>query len=122
MPAAEGTPSPDGCTVFLRSPGCAFGVAMNAPEGVDISPDGANVYLAGFESGAIDVFDRNTETGVVAQKTGPRGCLAPRHKLPVCSTGRALSGVSSVVVSPDGRNVYSTSEFSNAVDVFRRIK
>lgn len=122
VPAAEGTPSPNGCTVFLRSPGCAFGVAMQAPEGVAISADGANVYTAAFGSGAIDVFDRNTESGVVAQKPGARGCLAADKKLPVCTTGRALNGVSSVVVSPDGKNVYSTAEFSNAVDVFRRIK
>jgi DNA-binding beta-propeller fold protein YncE len=36
--------------------------------------------------------------------------------------GRALGGAGSLVVSPDGRNVYSTAQFSNAVDVFRRIK
>jgi len=28
VPAAEGTPSPDGCTVFLRWPGCGFGVTL----------------------------------------------------------------------------------------------
>ncbi len=119
VPAAPGTPSPDGCTVFLRSPGCGFGVAMKAPEGVDVSPDGSSVYAAAFATGAIDVFDRS-EAGVVTQKPGPRGCVAP-HKVPGCTLGRALAGVSSVVVSPDGRNVYSTASGSDAVDVFRRI-
>jgi DNA-binding beta-propeller fold protein YncE len=119
VPAAEGTAGPDGCTVFLRSPGCAFGVALKAPEGVDVSPDGANLYVAAYESGAIDVFDR-TRGGTVAQKPGARGCVAPA-KVHGCTVGRALSGVSSVVVSPDGRNVYSTAENSNAVDIFRRI-
>ena len=121
VPAAEGTPSPNGCTVFLRSPGCAFGVAMEAPEGLDISPDGTNVYVAAFETGAIDVFDRNPETGFVAQKTGTRGCVAP-EKVPGCTLGRALGAAGSIVVSPDGRNVYSTSQKSSAVDIFRRIK
>ncbi|HVW46475.1 MAG TPA: beta-propeller fold lactonase family protein [Solirubrobacterales bacterium] len=121
VPAAEGTPSPDGCTVFLRSPGCAFGVAMEAPEGLDISPDGRNVYVAAFQTGAIDVFDRNTESGVVAQKPGVRGCVAPKT-VPGCTLGRALGASGSIVVSPDGRNVYSTSQKSSAVDVFRRIK
>jgi DNA-binding beta-propeller fold protein YncE len=119
VPAPEGTAGPDGCTVFLRSPGCAFGVALKAPEGIDVSPDGANVYVAAYESGAIDVFDR-TKGGIVAQKPGERGCVAPA-KVHGCTLGRALSGVSSVVVSPDGRNVYSTAENSNAVDIFRRI-
>jgi DNA-binding beta-propeller fold protein YncE len=121
VPAAEGTPSPDGCTVFMRSPGCGFGRAMQVPEGLDVSPDGANVYVAAFQTGAIDVFDRNAESGVVTQKSGERGCVAP-SKVHGCSLGRALSGAGSLVVSPDGKNVYSTAQFSDAVDVFRRIK
>jgi DNA-binding beta-propeller fold protein YncE len=120
VPAAPGTPSPDGCVVFLRSPGCGFGVAMKAPEGVDVSPDGSSVYVAAFRTGALDVFDRDVESGVVTQKPGPRGCVAP-GKVPGCTRGRALAGVSSVVVSPDGRNVYSTASGSDAIDVFRRI-
>jgi DNA-binding beta-propeller fold protein YncE len=119
--AAEGTPSPDGCTVYLRSPGCGFGVAMKVPEGLDISPDGANIYVSAFQTGAVDVFDRDAETGVVTQKPGVRGCVAPK-KVPGCTRGRALGGTGSIVVSPDGKNVYSTSQFSSAVDVFRRIK
>jgi DNA-binding beta-propeller fold protein YncE len=121
VPAAEGTPSPNGCTVFLRSPGCGFGRAMQAPEGLDVSPDGTSVYVTAFQTGAIDVFDRDTESGVVTQKSGERGCVAPA-KVHGCSLGRALSGAGSLVVSPDGKNVYSTAQFSSAVDIFRRIK
>jgi DNA-binding beta-propeller fold protein YncE len=94
---------------------------MQAPEGLDVSPDGTSVYVAAFQTGAIDVFDRDPETGVVTQKSGERGCLAPA-KVRGCSPGRALGGAGSIVVSPDGRNVYSTSQSSSAVDVFRRIK
>jgi DNA-binding beta-propeller fold protein YncE len=118
--AEPGTPSPEGCTVFLRSPGCAFGVAMQAPEGLALSPDGSSVYVTALSTGAIDVFDRNVESGVVAQKPGPRGCVAP-EKVHGCTLGQALKGSSSIVVSPDGRNVYSTASLSNAVDIFRRI-
>jgi DNA-binding beta-propeller fold protein YncE len=121
VPAAEGTPSPDGCTVYLRSPGCGFGRAMQVPEGLDVSPDGTSVYVAAFQTGAIDVFDRDPESGVVTQKSGERGCVAP-HKVRGCTLGRALGGAGSLVVSPDGKNVYSTSQLSSAVDVFRRIK
>jgi DNA-binding beta-propeller fold protein YncE len=112
---------PAGCLVFLRAPGCSFGRAMVAPEGLAVSPDGTSVYVSSFKSGALDVLDRNPQTGSVAQKPGAAGCLAPKS-LPGCSPGRALKGVSSVAVSPDGRNVYSTAFGSNAVDVFRRIK
>lgn len=119
VPAGIG--SPEGCAVFLRAPGCSFAVAMKAPEGVAVSPAGTNVYVTAYETGAIDVFDRDVKTGTVAQKPGEGGCLAPKST-PVCARGRALAGSSSVVVSPDGRNVYSTAQKSNAIDIFRRIQ
>lgn len=108
-----------GCLVYLRSIGCSFGRALIAPEGIDVAPDGANVYVASFRSGALDVLGRTREGGAVAQLPNAAGCLAPRS-LPGCTVARALRGVSSVAVSPDGRNVYSTAFASNAVDVFRR--
>jgi DNA-binding beta-propeller fold protein YncE len=107
-----------GCLIFLRSAGCSFGRAMIAPEGLAISPEGASVYVAAFKTGAIDVLDRERESGVLAQKAGHAGCLASSN--PDCARGRALKGVSSIAVSPDGRDVYSTAFASNAVDIFRR--
>jgi DNA-binding beta-propeller fold protein YncE len=107
-----------GCLIYLRSAGCSFGRALLAPEGLAISPNGRNVYVAAFKSGAIAVLDRG-EAGAVAQKPGVAGCVAARS-LPGCARGRALKGVSSVALSPDGRHLYSTAFESDAVDVFRR--
>jgi DNA-binding beta-propeller fold protein YncE len=117
----EGLGNPSGCLVYLRSPGCSFGRAMKAPEGLALSPAGTNLYVTAFETGAIDVLDRTLRSGVVEQKPGERGCLASR-KVGGCASGRALGLTGSVVVSPDGRNVYSTSQASSAVDIFRRIR
>lgn len=114
----EGT---SGCVVWLRSVGCGFGRALRAPEGLTVSPDGLSFYTAAFVTGAIDVFDRNPETGNVEQKPGRAGCQAARS-VAGCTPARALKGVSSIAVSADGRNVYSTSFGSNAVDIFRRNK
>jgi DNA-binding beta-propeller fold protein YncE len=108
-----------GCLIYLRAAGCSFGRALSAPEGLAVSPDGTSVYAAAFSTGAIAILDRGRKSGVLAQKPGRAGCIAP-HSVPGCSPGRALRGVSSIAVSPDGRNVYSTSFGSNAVDVFRR--
>ncbi len=114
----EGTSA---CLVWLRAVGCSFGRALSSPEGLALSPDGANVYTAAFATGAIDVLDRSAESGAVAQKPGLAGCVATRS-VPGCTHGRALRGVSSIALSPNGRYLYSTSFGSNAVDIFRRNK
>jgi DNA-binding beta-propeller fold protein YncE len=106
------------CLVFLRSAGCSFGRSMQGPEGLDVSPDGKSVYVSSFETGAIGVLSRNSK-GAVRQLPGAAGCLA-RKQVQGCTLARAVAGVSSVAVSPDGRNVYATANESNAVDVFRR--
>ncbi|HEU5062034.1 MAG TPA: YncE family protein [Solirubrobacterales bacterium] len=110
----EGT---GGCLIYLRSAGCSFGRALVAPEGLALSPDGKNAYVAAFGTGAIAVLNRG-KAGSVAQKPGTAGCVAVRS--PDCTRGRALKGVSSIALSPDGRYLYSTSFESDAVDVFRR--
>lgn len=110
-----------GCLVWLRAVGCSFGRALRAPEGLAISPDGDNVYVAAFANSAIDVLDRGKKAGKVKQVPGRGGCLAP-HSVPGCTRARALRGVSSLALSPDGRFLYSTSFGSNAVDIFRRNK
>ncbi len=111
---------PAGCLVWLRAVGCSFGQALSAPEGLVVSPDGANVYVAVFATGAIAVLGRN-KSGEVAQLEGRFGCLAPKS-VPGCTRAQAMRGAGSVAVSPDGRSVYSTSFGSNAVDIFRRNK
>jgi DNA-binding beta-propeller fold protein YncE len=108
-----------GCLVWLRAVGCSFGRALSSPEGLAVSPDGRNVYAAAFATGAIDVIARGRKSGELAQLPGRPGCLAPKS-VSGCSPGRALRGVSSIALSPDGRYLYSTSFGSNAVDIFRR--
>jgi DNA-binding beta-propeller fold protein YncE len=110
-----------GCLVWLRAVGCSFGRAMRAPEGLAISPDGSNVYVAAFANSAIDVLERGKKVGKVKQVPGRGGCLAPRS-VPGCTRARALRGVSSLALSPDGKSLYSTSFGSNAVNIFRRSK
>ncbi len=109
-----------GCAIYVLAVACTLGRTLQGPEGLVVSPDGANVYTTAFTSGSIDVFDRTASTSGLLEKQRRPGCLVSRPK-PDCTLGRAMLGVSSVAVSPDGRNVYSAAFKSNAVDVFKRV-
>ena len=108
------------CVINLLAVGCSLGRMFSDPEGLAVSPDGASVYVTAFKSGALDVFDRNADSGAVTQKPRAPGCLVG-NVTPGCLIGRGLRGVSSVVVSPDGRNVYSAAFGSDSVGIFRRV-
>ncbi len=75
---------------------------------VKISPDGAHVYVTGYLSDALTVFERNEETGILNQVQA----LYPSGGLP------ALDGAREISVSPDGTAVYATGSNSDAVVAF----
>jgi DNA-binding beta-propeller fold protein YncE len=108
------------CVIYVLAVGCSLGRAFSAPEGLAVSPDGASVYAAAFGSDAIDVFNRDTDTGALIQVSRRAGC-ATTSKAPDCRRARALKEVSSLAVSPDGRFVYSAAFASNAIGVFERV-
>jgi len=108
------------CAIYVLAVGCSLARAFSAPEGLVVSPDGASVYTTAFVSGAVGVFDRNSESGALIQKPRGAGCMTTGATQD-CTPARALLGASSATVSPDGRNVYSAAFDSNAVAVFKRI-
>ena len=101
-----------GCVSQGGVESCANGRALRNANGVAVSPDGESVYVAS-QVGAVARLDRDTTTGAVTQPTGTSGCV--REGSALCFKGHALSGASSVAVSPDGKNVYVASYFSDAV-------
>jgi cysteine-rich repeat protein len=78
---------------------------------VAISADGAHVYAAGDGDNAVAVFHRDASTGrldyVETQSDGVGGVSA-------------LGGPESVIVSPDGQNVYVGGKGSSSVVIFSR--
>ncbi len=112
-------PGTSGCLVYVLAVGCSLGRALQAPEGLALPADGESVYTTAFSSGAIDVYNRNLETGSVMQKPRSAGCLTT-NAVPDCAPARGLAGVSSAAVSPDGRYVYGAAFGSSAVSVFKR--
>jgi DNA-binding beta-propeller fold protein YncE len=100
---------------------CKRVAAVRFPLGIAVSPDGRNVYVTGFDSDSLAIFDRDPSTGALTQKAGKAGCLswdqAPRRE---CRRARALGAPRGVAVSPDGRSVYVASVSLSAIAVFDR--
>ena len=87
-----------------------------------ISPDRQNAYRAipyfgANERSVIWIYDRNPATGSLVQKQGTAGCITEGRRKD-CVGGRALSFGHNLVVSPDGRNVYASTE--NSIAIFDR--
>ncbi len=125
-------PGADGClssTVAPTEGACSQSVrALNGAQGMAISPDGTNAYVAGTPAeGGLLIFDRNTTTGALTQKTGNAGCIVDRGNAnpdPTCAQGQLIGhgwdGGPTVTVSPDGKNVYLVSAEYGSISVFDR--
>jgi DNA-binding beta-propeller fold protein YncE len=110
-----------GCVSWTGTGGsCADGVALDGASAVAISPDGGNVYVTAAGSDSVTVFDRDPITGVLIQKGGAAGCVSETGTGGACQDGTALATPLGVAVSPDGKNVYVTTQGSDAVAVFDR--
>lgn len=104
-------------TLIETLPNGKIGVIEGLSEAtsVAISPDNKHIYVAGKEDDAITVFHRDAETGELTLVD----IQVDKQKNP-SSPVEGLDGINSVVVSPDGKHVYATSENSNALVVFAR--
>ena len=84
---------------------------LNSTNATTVSPDGKHVYSASFGDSAVAVFSRNAKTGALTfvefQQDGVEGV-------------DGLDSALDVVVSPDGKHVYTASFGDSAVTVFRR--
>ena len=84
---------------------------LNGANSVTVSPDGSYVYATGYSDNALTVFHRDVATGqltfVQVLKDGVSGV-------------DGLYGANSVTVSPDGRQVYATGYYDQALAVFLR--
>jgi len=115
------------CASQLETAGwCAAGRALNPPNAVAVSLDGASVYVAAFgvpvnvsgNAGSVAIFTRNLRTGRISQRAGPAGCMSQTEL--GCTPARSVAGSAAVAMSPDGRNVYATGFLSGSVAAFSR--
>src|SRR5439155_1462915 len=86
-------------------------VGLTRARAIAVSPDGANVYVAGGYDDALVVFARDAATGA----------LKYLQLLEDSVNGiNGLNGADDVAVSPDGTHVYVTASVDDALAVFAR--
>jgi DNA-binding beta-propeller fold protein YncE len=110
-----------GCVSETGTAGrCIDGKALDGPQAVTVSPDGASIYVASEQSDALAAFSRNGTNGQLTQLAGTAGCVSDTGTAGACTDGRALDGLQGVAVSGDGKNVYGAAILSDAVSAFTR--
>ena len=107
-----------GCVAEAAAAGCATANGLDGADNVVVSPDGKNVYTASFNHDVVAVLDRAAD-GTLSQKAGPAGCVNETGS-GGCADGRAMISITGLAVSPDGKHVYVTSLWNDAVAVFDR--
>jgi DNA-binding beta-propeller fold protein YncE len=113
-------PGHDGCISEEGEGRCAEGHRLDDAISIVLSPDGKYLYAATYSSRAVVAMKRDPATGVLTPLPGPASCVSDVKKGGECSEGRALKEAADLVVSSDGRNVYVSSQNSNALSVFDR--
>jgi len=83
-----------------------------------VSPNGDSLYVAGFLDNALTVFRVDAATGALSFEEVEIDGVEDAGDFGGVVDG--LSGVSDVVVAPDGLTVYATGSAENAVAVFER--
>jgi DNA-binding beta-propeller fold protein YncE len=82
-----------------------------------ISPDGKNIYASGGGIGPFVIFDRDTTTGLLTRKSQ---CFAVVGTTGCTNLVPPLFDPTSIVVSPDGKNVYVADSTASVVYIFAR--
>ena len=87
---------------------CADTDGLDEVMALAMTPDGKHLYAAGFDEDTITVFDRNKQNGRIERKPGADGCVGGTAAPAECVDALGINAVRALVVSPDGKHLYST--------------
>lgn len=114
-------PGPTGVLACTPIPGAThdgYGSGLSEPNGIVVSRDGRHLYVTAGLDESLTTFDRDPATGGLTFA----GCLSGNDRATHCrqvSTGRrVLDGISSPLLSPDGRYLYVAASRAATIDSF----
>jgi DNA-binding beta-propeller fold protein YncE len=107
----DGLPTFESCFTATASSCGGVAPAFGNPASVAVSPDGASVYVANYNSHAINVFARNTTTGALNQATltTAQKCLKRTADADACTVLNLIEQPRDIEVTPDGKQVVVVS-------------
>ncbi|MDX6702643.1 MAG: trimeric autotransporter adhesin [Baekduia sp.] len=108
-----GALSPLGCVGDpRRSSGCAMKAeGLQGADAVAVSPDGATVYVAAADPGAVVALRRDRRSGALV---GVIGCVSVLPQ-PGCGLAPALRGARALLVTPDGSELDVAADAADTI-------
>jgi 6-phosphogluconolactonase (cycloisomerase 2 family) len=114
------TPQDEGCIANQPRGACIVHHALETASSLAVSPDGRNVYVTANRGYAVTAYARDGGSGRLAPLPDPWECVADELSLDVCREVRGLTYTTGITVSPDGRHVYASSAYRQAIAVLER--
>ncbi|GKW27851.1 beta-propeller fold lactonase family protein [Pectobacterium brasiliense] len=97
-------------------------IPVRSPSGIVLSSDGTSAYISNLGNNSITVLSRDAETGALDYVTtiNKSTIAADTNSAEIPQDDRYLNGLQDIVISPDNRFVYVSSNSQGTVSIFSR--
>ncbi|MEQ9882231.1 beta-propeller fold lactonase family protein [Pectobacterium brasiliense] len=111
-----------GALTFVGSLVGSDTIPLRSPSGIVLSSDGTSAYISNLGNNSITVLSRDAETGTLDYVTtiNKSTIAADTNSAEIPPDDRYLNGLQDIVISPDNRFVYVSSNSQGTVSIFSR--
>ncbi|MBN3174084.1 beta-propeller fold lactonase family protein [Pectobacterium brasiliense] len=111
-----------GALTFVGSLVGSDTIPVRSPSGIVLSSDGTSAYISNLGNNSITVLSRDAETGTLDYVTtiNKSTIAADANSAEIPQDDRYLNGLQDIVISPDNRFVYVSSNSQGTVSIFSR--
>ncbi|MDX6916264.1 beta-propeller fold lactonase family protein [Pectobacterium carotovorum] len=97
-------------------------IPVRSPSGIVLSSDGTSAYISNLGNHSITVLSRDAATGSLSYVTtiNKTTIAADANSADIPKDDRYLNGLQDIVISPDNRFVYVSSNSQGTVSIFSR--